>query len=169
MPHLPNPQHSRRPQANPRLTALIIADQTPIPELLSRERYPQLPAVQAAPDETLPVGGHGRRVVRPARQADDAPAAEAGDLHGVGEEHLVAAGGVGVTGLAEAVEPPGPDGALLVEGEGVEVARGDVRDVADVDGVGDVGVGGEAAVEAAAELVLLAAAPGPDGAVCVEG
>jgi hypothetical protein len=133
------------------------------------KRDPQLPAIQAAPDEALPVGRHGRRVVRPARQADHGPAAQAEDLHGVREEHPVGAGGAGVARLAEAVEPPAPDGAVLVGGEGVEVARGDVRDVADVDGVGDGGVGGEAAEEAAAELVLLAAAPGPDGAVCVEG
>jgi hypothetical protein len=75
MPHPPNPRHGSRPQANPRLATLIVADQPPVPELLRRERDPELAAVQAALDEALPVGGHGRRVVRPARQADHAPAA----------------------------------------------------------------------------------------------
>ena len=143
-------------------------------EIINRERVEldaDLEAIDAAPGEALLILGDGDAVELAAVDADDlALVLEGGDDGGVENDGFVAAGAGGDAGLAVVVEAPRVDFAVLVDGEGVGVAGGDVGH-----GFGEAEFAGDEAVEfgalhdAAAELVLLARAPGEDGAVAAEG
>ena len=67
-----------------------------------------------------------------------------------------------------AVVAPGPDGAVLPDGEAVAVAGGDRCPVA---GVADLGRGGVGAAVygVPAELAVVVQSPGPEGAVLLDG
>src|SRR4051812_24418621 len=72
--------------------------------------------------------------------------------------------GFAVAELTEVVGSPGPDGAVVEQGESVVTAGGDGLDVGQAghgDGNGTAGF----AAHAVAELTEVVAAPGPDGAV----
>lgn len=135
------------------------------------EFVPCLIAVDAAPGETFTVMGDGNAVELAAVYAGNlALVSEAGDWFGVEDDGFIAAGAFCDAGLAVVIEAPGVNFAVFVDGEGVGVASGDVghrfweskftRDKAIEFGALDY---------SAAQLVLLASAPGEDGTIGAEG
>ncbi|ODA77387.1 hypothetical protein RJ55_07015 [Drechmeria coniospora] len=58
-PNVSESRHRRRSETDPRLDALVMADELGVLNMLGQEGDTQLSAVQPAPDEALPVGRHG--------------------------------------------------------------------------------------------------------------
>ena len=143
-----------------------------------------------APHVDVALVGQGQGEVTPGGQSRDAlqghgrRAGGAGVVlpgggrtgHGGGEEHLGGVGVGGVAGLAAAqltagIGAPGPDGAVALQGQAESRPGGDGGDVGKRGTLAghDLDRSGAAGGLAVTQLTVVVPAPGPDGAVALEG
>lgn len=132
-----------------------------------------LVAVDAAPGQELTALGAGEGVVLAAVNVGDLVVAQGLDVAGSHLGGIVLASVVLYAKLGVVVEAPAEDAALLVDDEAVVRAAGDADGLGAADGHGADALGlerrlGVVVEDLAAELVLLAAAPGVDLALVVE-
>lgn len=135
------------------------------------ELNPDLKAIDPAPGKAFPILGHGDAVKLPTIDAHDLPLPlQIGDRGRVKDDGLIAARTLCDPRLAIVVQAPGVDSAVLVNGKGMRVTCCDVGHCfGEAEFAGDEAVELAALDDAAAELVLLAGAPGEDGAGTGEG
>lgn len=129
-------------------------------------------AVEAAPGKEGAVVSAGERMVLTAVNISNLVVGEGVNDGRTQNDGVVLAGTVADARLGKVVQTPGPDFTVHIDGEAVVLAAGDLLDVvfsSETHALRNEGGQLVALEDAAAELVLLAAAPGEDVALGIEG
>ncbi len=166
----PNIWNCRRAKAYTRSIPFISSDKCCVVELLIAETNAELPAVNPAPTKQCPSAVIAAEWADPAASTVTPLPHRPGIFIGNGSKTVSVLASPGEASLAEPILPPSPNIVLLIDGERVSRAGGDVFHPpgGHLDELGDEALIGSAAEKSAAKLIFLANAPSPNATYGIE-